>query len=204
MAQAVAGDTLRTVIDRVLASPDYQVRAPEDPWAPAARAWRALLDWFDRLEATDPLAYKALVGVLLLVLAAIVGHAMWIAARTLRAGAARADDAEAPVASAPRDAAWYAAEAGRLAAAGRLAEAMQADFLRLVLELDARRVTRFHPSKTPIEYVHEAALAPDARAEFRRLVRLLYLHAFGGHGTTEAAWVEWRGAAQADRYARAH
>ena len=90
----------------------------------------------------------------------------------------------------------------RLAAAGRVVEAMQVDFLRLVLELDARNVMHFHPSKTPIEYVREAQCGPEARGEFRALVAMLYRYAFGRLIIPESAWDNWRAAAIAERYAR--
>jgi hypothetical protein len=200
----VAADSLRAIIDTVLASPAYQVRAPRDSWAPVRRLWWSLLDWLQDLRTSNPVAYRLLVWTLVAILAAIVAHALWIAARTIRAGTARTDREEPTPVAAPRDAAWYAAEADRLAAAGRIAEAMQADFLRLVLELDARRVTRFHPSKTPIEYVREAAMTPEARRDFRALVSTLYAHAFARLTASDATWRSWRAAALADRYAPAH
>lgn len=199
----VATDTLRAIIDSVLRDPAYQTRAPRDAWAPVRRTWNALLDWVDRLHATSPVAYRAFVWLLVAILAAIVLHAMWIAARTIRAGTAAPDRPMPQAASMPRDAGWYADEARRLAAAGRYAEAMQADFLRLVLELDARKITRFHPSKTPFEYVRDAALTTNARHDFRALVTTLYTHAFARVSVTDDAWHQWRAAAHADRYAAA-
>jgi hypothetical protein len=200
----LAADSLRAIIDSVLQQPRYQVRPPHDPWAPVRRAWYALLAWIDQLRETNPVGYRALVWLLVLVLIAIVGHAMWIAARTIRAGTAPVAKGPDIIVSAVRDAAWYASEAARLAATGRFPEAMQADFLRLVLELDARRVTRFHPSKTPSEYVREASMPNEARQEFRALVRTLYTYAYARVAPSPEVWEQWRAAATADRYAATH
>lgn len=199
-----SADSLRAIIDSVVAAPAYQARSPVDPWAPVRRLWWAMLDWIMALRGSNPLAYRLLVTAMVLVLVAIVAHAMWIAARTIRAGTMPAERPDLPATSQPRDAAWYAAEADRLAAGGRFAEAMQADFLRLVLELDARRVARFHPSKTPIEYAREATLSPEARQDFRHLVGTLYRHAFARVATSADHWAQWRAQAAADRYAPAH
>ncbi|MBC7894359.1 MAG: hypothetical protein H7066_03045, partial [Cytophagaceae bacterium] len=84
----LAADSLRAIIDSVLQSPAYQVRAPHDPWAPVARAWHAFLEWLAVLRDTNPAGYRAFIWLLVLILAAIVAHAMWIAARTIRAGTA--------------------------------------------------------------------------------------------------------------------
>ena len=189
----VAADSLRAIIASVLQSPAYHVRAPRDPWAPVLRAWYAFLAWLDALRQTNPVGYRAFIWLLLLILGAIVAHAMWIAARTIRAGTA-------PVARAPT----ALVSAARLAAGGHFREAMQADFLRLVLELDARRVTRFHPSKTPSEYAREASMGPDARQEFRALVRTLYMYAYARVAPSPEVWARWRDAAIADRYATAN
>lgn len=202
--RALATDSVRAIIDSVLLNPAYHVRPPDSPWDPVVRAWNGLLRWLDALRTANPTGYKALIWFLVLVLAAIVAHAMWIAARTIRAGTAPAPRGPVPVVSAARDASWYAREAARLADVGNFREAMQADFLRLVLELDARRITRFHPSKTPSEYVHEASMGAGARQEFRALVRTLYAYAYARVAPTADAWAAWRAAAVAERYAATH
>jgi len=84
------------------------------------------------------------------------------------------------VAARSRDAAWHVAEARRLALAGRYGEALAHRFVALVLELDKGGALRYHPSKTPAEYVNEARLGAAAADEFRVLVAVLYGHLFGG------------------------
>jgi hypothetical protein len=200
---AARGDSLRAAIDSVFARPEYQWAEVIDPWGPVRRAWLALLDAIDRLRAENPVAYQLLVWGLVAVLLIIVGHALWIAARTIRGGTERVVRDELPAALAPRDAGWYANEAQRLAASGRFVEAMQADFLRLMLELDGRRAVRFHPSKTPHEYLTESGLTPDGRSRLRVAVRGLYAHAFGRLPCDQAAWDAWRLEASVDRYAAA-
>jgi hypothetical protein len=100
--------------------------------------------------------------------------------------------------------AWYQQEAEELAAAGRYAEAIQADFLALVLALDARKLLRFHPSKTPAEYANESQLTPAAAAEFRELVRRVYGYAFARWPCDADAYARWRAEADPERYAAAH
>jgi len=103
-----------------------------------------------------------------------------------------------------RDAAWYGAEARRLAGEGRFPEAMQADFVRLTLELDRRRLARFHPSRTPHEYVMDPALSPEARRNLHQLVQALYRYVFARVPCDAAAYDAWHRQALADRYAPAN
>jgi hypothetical protein len=203
-AGAPTPDSLRALIDTVLAGAEYQVRDLTDPWAPIRRAWFALLEWIDALRASSPLGYRVLIWTLIAILGAIVVHAAWIAARTLRAGTARPPTPDVPEPSAIRDSSWYAREAQRLANAGEFVKAMQYDFLRLILELDAREVTRFHPSKNPIEYGRDARMEPEVRREFRQLIHRLYAHAFARVPVTPADWDAWRHASEASRYAPTH
>jgi hypothetical protein len=200
--QTAGEERVRAVIDSVFSQPRYRWQQAIDPFAPLRRAWLWLNQLFDSLRAESPLAYRMLIALLVLVLAAVLLHAAWVAYRTVRGGTAgeiRSAGAAAPV----RDAAWFAREAARLEAAGRYAEAMQADFLRLVLELDARRLVRFHPSRTPNEYSREPTLSAESRRELAALVRRLYAHAFAGLPCRHADLLDWRSRAATDRYAPA-
>lgn len=201
--QQPAADSLRAVLDSVFSSPRYEWVEARNPLAFLVRWWDALITWIETLESQNPAVYWLLVLLMLGVLAAVIVHAGWIMARTMRAAQAPAN----PSAFAPhliRDAAWHRAEATRLAAAGRYAEAMQVDFLALALELEQRRLLRFHPSKTPAEYAREARLPDSAKAEFRDLVRTLYRYAFAGAPCDAEAFAGWRSRADVDRYAPAH
>jgi hypothetical protein len=100
-----------------------------------------------------------------------------------------------------RDSVWYRREAERLASEGRLLEAMQADFTALILEFDRRHLLRFHPSKTPREYVREARLSESSRSALSELVWSLYRHLFGREPVTAPVAAAWRARTAADRYA---
>lgn len=193
-------DSVRVVLDQVLAGPEYRWSSREDPLGPLRRAWLAVGQALDRLRQDNPAAYEALTWVLMALLLAVLAHAAWVAVRTIRGGARRASaNAEArPVAV--RDAAWYAREAVRLAAGGDYVAAMQADFLRLVLELDGRRLVAYHPSKTPSEYAWEMTLPEAGRRSLRELVRRMYRHAFARHPLDREGYEAWRRDAQVERY----
>jgi hypothetical protein len=140
-----------------------------------------------------------MIGLLVLVLA-IFAHAAWLFLRTIRAGV-RPGAGIPDAGSVRRDQSWYRREADRLAAEGRFAEAIQADFLALVLALDAWQLVRFHPSKTPAEYGREARLASLALEEFRALVLSLYGYAFARRPCGPGEFAAWRAMATPERYA---
>jgi hypothetical protein len=125
-------------------------------------------------------------------------------AQTLRAAGAPGEGDAAQAAPEVRGAAWFRREAQRLAREGRYPEAMQADFLGLVLELDQRRLLRFHPSKTPNEYTSEVRLAEPARSAFCDLVHTLYGYAFAREPCGPGDFAAWRERTAPDRYAAAH
>jgi hypothetical protein len=197
-------DSLRSAIDSVFTAPEYAWRDVIDPWAPMRRAWMAIVDSVERLRLENPMAYRLLVWSLIAALLLIVGHALWIAARTVRGGSRPTTREPLAPATVARDAQWYAHEAKRLAAGGRYVEAMQADYVRLMLELDGRRIVRFHPSRTPHEYVRDPSLADTARGELQTLVRSLYRYAFGRAPCDADSWRLWQQQAQTERYAGAN
>jgi hypothetical protein len=195
-------DSLRRVLDSVFAQPEYEWARPS-PFAQLGKWWQALLDWLRGLETSQPALYWFLFYAMLAVLAAILLHAAIVLARTLRAAHRFSEQATVPVARA-RGAAWYRAEALRLAAAGQYPEAMQHDFLGLVLELDERQLLRYHPSKTPGEYSFELKAGDSGRRSFQALVRALYGFAFARIPCSRADFETWHHDASAERYAAAH
>ena len=197
-------DSLRAILDSVFATPAYRWETREDPFGMLRRLWGATGDAMDRLRAQNPDAVRLLTWLLVAILVLIVTHAAWVAWRTIRGGSRGELATVASPAIVPRDAAWYANEAARLSGAGQFAAAMQADFLRLVLELDARRVLHFHPSRTPSEYARDPALTEDGRTALRILVREMYAHAFARVPLDRAQYEAWRACAVAERYAPAH
>ena len=203
-AGAAVPDSLRATLDSVFADPAYRWVERPPPLAFLARWWQALIAWLDGLQSLHPDFFFALMAGLIVVLVAIFVHAVWIMAITMRAARAPAEGGRGPLPAAVRGSAWYRSAADRLALEGRYAEAIQSDFLALVLELDARQVVRYHPSKTPNEYSYEAGLSPEARGAFRDLVRLLYGYAFARRPCGPADFAAWRSLAAAERYAVAH
>lgn len=195
-------DSLRAVLDSVFAAPAYSwVRRPE-PLAQLRHAWLAFQAWLDGMQERQPLLYHLVIYLLVAAMLALVLHAAW----TFVQGVRRVDEVtdHAGPHAVRHDEAWYRTEADRLAAAGRFAEAVQAEFLALVLALDARQAVRFHPSKTPGEYVRESQFPPVAREEFRELVRRLYAYAFARSPCGPAEFSDWRALAVPERYAPAN
>jgi len=197
-----ASDSLRAVLDTVFAGRDYQWQERADPVSSFQRWVQSLQQWLSELREAHPLAFKWLLIGLLVGVLAIFAHAVWVFVRTIRA-ASRDGEGLPPGGTMRRDREWYRREADRLAGLGRYAEAVQADFLALVLALDALRLLKFHPSKTPAEYGMEARLAGQAREEFRELVRGLYGYAFARRPCGPEEFAAWRARAVPERYAPA-
>lgn len=199
---APASDSLRAVLDSVFAGKDYRWQPSHDPVSAVARWLETLQRWLFDLKETHPAAFRWFLITLMVLTLAIFAHALWIFVGTVRSSAV-AGDGLAAGSDTRRDRDWYRREADRLAAQGRYAEAIQADFLALVLALDAIRLLKFHPSKTPAEYGMEARLDGAAREEFRELVRRLYGYAFARRACGPAEFEDWRARAAPERYAPA-
>ena len=194
-------DSLRAVLDSVFAAPEYRWVERRSPLAFVARWLEGLQRWLVALRDAHPLGFRLLLAILVVILVATLVHAGWILSHVLRADPAARAGVGAPAAR--KDRAWYQRESDRLAAAGRYAEAMQAEFLALVLALDGLQLLRFHPGKTPAEYAQESRLGAAARAEFLELVRSLYGYAFARWPCGPEDFAHWRSRAEPERYARA-
>ena len=201
-SQGPGVDSLRAVLDSVFVARDYRWAERPNPFAFLARWWEALRDWLEGMRGAHPDLFQMLLWGLIFVLVAILVHGIWVMALTIRAASAPPGALGGPVPEA-RGAAWYRLEAERLRRAGQYPEAMQADFLALVLELDKRRLLRFHPSKTPNEYAEEARMDAFSQEAFRGLVRTLYGYAFAREPCGEPEFLRWRLAAMTERYAGA-
>jgi Domain of unknown function (DUF4129) len=186
--QHVDPDSLSAVLRAVFAAREYQWtrRTTSSAWVWLMERLQRLLEWLEQLRLTFPIHYYIVLSVLTVVLVFMLVHMTLVVVRSLRP-VARVG-APAAVSGPVRDAAWHLAEALRLGAAGRFAEALAHRFLAAVLELDERRVVQFHPSKTPAEYAREARLDDPGRAELAGLVASLYAHVFGGAPCDAAEW----------------
>ena len=195
-------DSLRAVLDSVFAAPEYRwVERPES-YALLRRWMRVAQQWLLDVRETHPALFRLLLAAMVLLVVGIFLHAAWIFLQTVRA-AGRAGPETAAVPAVRRDRAWYRGEADRLAGLGRYAEAMQYDFLGLILALDAASLVRFHPSKTPGEYTREPRLSPQARAQLRALVGDLYGYVFARRSCGAREFEAWRALAAPERYAPA-
>jgi len=197
-------DSLRAILDSVFAAPHYHWAERPRPWYAFLAGWLDDLNrWLLALRESHPFAFKLFLAALVVSFVGILVHVGWILVRTLRPE----DSGLASTSGEPalgRDQAWYRREADRLAAEGRYVEAVQADFLALVLALDESKLLRFHPGKTPGEYAREAGLAPRAREEFRELVRFLYGYAFARWPCGPAEFERWRARTAPEHYAPAY
>lgn len=192
-------DPLQAVLDSVFAAPAYQWQDRPDPFAFLRRWGNFLLDRLIGWGQEHPQAARLIAWTLLALLALLLARAILAVVRGFRAAPGRSGEPAALL----RDSGWYRKEAERLAGEGRLPEAMQADFTALILELDRRQLLRFHPSKTPREYVGEARLAEPSRSELSELVWSLYRHLFAREPVTAPVAAAWRARTVADRYAPA-
>lgn len=195
-------DSLRAVLDSVFAAPEYRWVERPETYALLRRWLRIAQQWLLDMRETHPALFKLLLAGLVLLVIAIFLHAAWVFLQTVRAAGRAGPGALAPLPP-RRDQAWYRGEADRLAGLGRYAEAMQYDFLALILALDAAALVRFHPSKTPGEYTREARLSPEGRNQLRALVGDLYGYVFARRACGPREFEAWRVQAAPERYAPA-
>src|SRR2546428_649503 len=176
--QQVESDSLRAALRAVFQAREYRWSDPSSAWLWLTEQWHRLLDWLGTLRVGSPARYYLLLPAMTLVLLAILAHLTWVVWRSLRPR--DAVGVPTPDPAPPHGAPWHLAEARRLGAIGRFAEALAHRFLAAVLDLDGQRVVQFHPSKTPAEYAAEARLDATGRSELAALVASLYHHVFGG------------------------
>lgn len=191
MTAPVAADSLRAVLDTVFAAPKYTWVSRMHPAAWLWEQFLRLMEWFESLRLNAPAVYWSITAAAVIVLVVILVHAGWLMARTIRYSSAP-DARLDPLAATRRDGGWYRKEATRLARSGRFPEAMRAWFEGIILDLSVAGVVRWHPSKTPREYVREAKLPPEVRDRLAGLVDGLYAASFAGHQVGDQEWREWR------------
>jgi hypothetical protein len=200
--QALAGDTLRAVLDSVFTSGQYEWTTRRDPLAFLRTWWLAVAEWLESLAHRHPELYTALIWALAVLLGLIVMHWAWVMLGIVRGAVAPPTGIIPEGASGRDELEWARTEVRRLAAGGRYAEAVRMDFHRLVLELDARSRVRFHPGKTPSEYLRDPALPPADRGWLAGLVQTLYGVAYAGRPCDAEGFAVWQ--RQAGDHAATH
>jgi hypothetical protein len=203
-AASVAPDSLRAALDSVFRSPAYDWRSPDVALSWLRERWLALLAWLGTIRDANPLVYRILLALLVVILVAILLHAGWILYRTVQRADRGAEEAAVPGAVPVLGAAWFSAEADRLAGEGRFADAVQAAFVALAHRLDELGLLQYHPSRTPAECARDARLGEGDRSRLRRLVRELYSAAFGAGAFSAEDYRRWRAEADGAWHAPAH
>ena len=187
VAQGIPADSVQRALTEVFERPAYRWVQQRSVRSWLGERWAELGDSLASLEASNPALFKVLVAALIVLLVVLLVHIGYVVWRVLRGAPAPAVQALAGAVKG-WDAGSHARHADELAAAGRWTEALGHRFLALVLELDHRRALRFHPSKTPAEYVGEARLDPPGRESMIDVVGRLYRHVFGAAPCDAAAY----------------
>lgn len=189
------GDSIRLAIERVFARDEFQWREPSGPLAWLRRQWAALVRWLEQLQSDQPTLFLVLVVALAVTAVAILVHLGVLAFRVVTAREGPPAERHADVAMPPNpDAMTQQAET--LAGDGRYREAVIMLFQATLVRLDAQRAIRFHPSKTPAEYVIEASLRPTGRSALAGMVDRLYHYLFGDAPCHEDEWRAFRSLAE--------
>jgi hypothetical protein len=181
-------DTLRAVLHDVFARGEYRWETHTDVLAWLRDHFFRLMSWMEGLERSHPVSYYALLVAMGIVLLAILAHFAYVMSRAFRTTLPETADGGGRPAAARRDGTWYEAEARRLSAEGRYAEALAHRFVALIMDLDRRQALRFHAAKTPAEYAAEARLDESSRGRLRTLVLMLYHHLFAAVPCTVNDW----------------
>jgi len=157
--------------------------------------WNRLRDWLDSFSQSSPLLFNLFLAALIILLVVILVHLGYLLWNVLRP---RAASTTAAGAAAPRlaDAQAYLERAEALARSGRYVDALGHRFIAALLELERVRALRYHPSKTPAEYIPEAKLDAAGRDSLADLVARLYRHLFGAVPCDEFAYRAFGAAAQ--------
>jgi hypothetical protein len=185
-AQAsISADSVRSVLDSVLAQPAYVWRERRDLLAFVRQAYRDLSAWLDRLGSEHPAAYFALLFALTCVLVVLLTHFGFLIWRSLTSRPEGPAPGPMYVARA-RDETWHLRAYYAALAEGRYTDAMAERFAALVFQLGRLAAVRLDHSKTPAEYAAEARLDEDGQTAMAGLVDDLYLRVFGGAPCTAA------------------
>lgn len=189
--RGVADDSLRAVLDSVLAGRAYEWAEPPRPLAWLSRTWGRLVDWIFGLREVNPTAYQWFLWGLVAVLVIVFVHGGYVLYRTVHGAGAREGRGGDGATLVVRDEAWHREEAARHAALGRYAQAMQAAFQSLMQRLEAHGALRTDPSRTPREYLAAATLPEEDRRRLAGLVGALYACAYAGRSCDAETYRRW-------------
>jgi len=178
-------ETIREALRQVFSAPHYQWDRPRSLLDVVGGWLNGLSEALQRLHTGHPLAYYVLIGFLTAVLLAVLAHFAYVLWQVVKPQPGLATQ-RADSGSASRRAGWYLQQAHQLMLDGRHAEALGFRFRALLLTLDRHQIIRFHPSKTPAEYVSELRFGSDGQNAFVSLVTELYRHLFGAVPCTAA------------------
>ncbi len=192
MLTQVSADSARVILDSVFSQPAYQWVDRPDALSWLRHWWDLLLTWLYSLQLSNPTAFLLVQYVLVAILGAVFLHAGWVMLRTVRAASRREESARGMLAVERRGPRSYVEVADGLASEGRYTEAVQALFSALVLELGERGILRYHPSKTPYEYVQELEPSTPSRERFAGLVTKLYGYVFARRPCDAEEYRQWR------------
>jgi len=196
VAGGVPPDSLQRALAEVFARPEYRWAIGRNPLQLLAELAGRLLDWLARMQEGHPGAFQLLLIGLSAALIALVVHMAYVVWRITRPTARTPAGGGAAGGLLLDDAHAHRERAEALARAGRYTEALAHRFVAMLLDLDHREAIKFHPSKTPAEYVGEARLDPSGRASLADLVARLYRHLFGAAPCDERTYRAF--AAEAD------
>ncbi len=194
LQNAAPADSIRAALRQIFAAPEYDWDVRRNPFQFLLDGISSIVAWLAELETAHPVVYWVLWGILTGLLLAILAHLGYLIYRALRLRTV--PPAVMPESTTQRrDAAWHLSEARRLAGLGRYDRALAQRFAALLLDLDRYELIRFHPSKTPAEYVGEVGSDGVAATEYRALVGILYAHLFGGAACSDRDFATFDGRA---------
>jgi Domain of unknown function (DUF4129) len=196
LTQGVPVDSLRRAVAEVFARPTYRWTTGRTLLDWLAEQLGRFLDWLGRAEASHPAVFQAVLVLLVLALLGVLAHMGYVVWRITRPTARTAGRVPGATGLRLEDARAHRERAERLAREGRYAEALAHRFIALLLDLDRNEALKFHPSKTPAEYLAEARLDAAGRASLGELVARLYGHLFGAAPCDERTYRDF--ASQAD------
>jgi uncharacterized protein DUF4129 len=166
-------------VAEVFARPEYAWGSGGSPFQWLLAQVGRFVAWLGQAESSHPAAFRLLLVLASAALLATLVHMGYVVWRITRPTARTPGSGGTVSGAVVEDARAHRERAEGLARTGRYAEALAHRFLALLLDLEQRDALRFHPSKTPAEYVTEARLDPAGRATLGELVGRLYGHVFG-------------------------